>query len=215
VNELSQNAVAWVVFAYLVGGIPTGVLLARARGIDLRKVGSGNIGATNAARALGAKLGLLVFALDLGKAALPIWLARQPWALGDGPAAQVAVAAAGFAAILGHIFPVYLRFRGGKGVACGFGVFLALDPPVAFAAIFMYVQGIWLTRTSAIGSLTAVSAITLCVVIAERPMPEQVLSVAAAALIWLRHASNVRQLVADAKERKRGARTTSGPPGAP
>ena len=193
----------WVAAAYLVGAIPMGVLLARAKGIDLRKVGSGNIGATNAARALGTKIGLVVFVLDALKAAAPVWAASQPWALGDGAAAQWGLAATAFMAVVGHIFPVYLRFRGGKGVACGLGIFIALDPPVALAAMVMYLQGAWLTRTSAIGSLTAVTAIAACMLIADKPLPYQTLAVASALLIWARHASNIRGLVAEAKARKR------------
>lgn len=202
---VAQSVVAWTALAYLVGAIPMGVLLARAKGIDLRKVGSGNIGATNAARALGGKLGLVVFVLDALKAALPVWLASRSWALGDGIDAHVGLALVAFAAVVGHIFPVYLGFRGGKGVACAFGVFLALDPPVAGAALLLYAQGLWLTRTSAIGSLTAVTALTVCVLIADRPRPEQMLALAVAALIWVRHRENVRRLIANAKERKRAS----------
>jgi acyl phosphate:glycerol-3-phosphate acyltransferase len=202
---VAQSVVAWTALAYFVGAVPMGVLLARAKGIDLRKVGSGNIGATNAARALGGKLGLVVFVLDALKAALPVWLASRSWALGDGADAQLGLSLVAFAAVLGHIFPIYLGFRGGKGVACAFGVFLALDPPVAAAALLMYAQGLWLTRTSAVGSLTAVTSITVCVVLAQRPGPEQLLALAVAALIWVRHIGNVRRVIADAKARKRAA----------
>lgn len=206
---LSDNVIVWIGFGYLVGAIPMGVLLARLRGIDLRTVGSGNIGATNAARALGTKLGLLVFGLDVGKAAVPVWLAGRDGALGGSPHAQWGLAAVALAAVLGHIFPIYLRFRGGKGVACAFGVFLALDPPVAVAGVILYLQGIWLTRTSAVGSLTAVTAMTLTVVIADRPVPYQVLAAAAAVVIWARHTSNIRGLVADAKARKSARRQSA------
>lgn len=203
-SALAHSFYLWVIIAYLVGAIPMGVLLARLKGIDLASVGSGNIGATNAARALGTKLGLLVFVLDAGKAALPVWLAAQSWALHSDDAlllnSQLALIA--FATVVGHVFPVYLRLRGGKGVACGLGIFIALDPAVAVGAMVMYVQGLWLTRTSAVGSLTAVTAICVCVVIADKPLPFQVLSLAAAALIWARHTSNIRTLIADAKARK-------------
>lgn len=202
-----HSALAWVVAAYLFGAIPMGVLFARAKGIDLRKVGSGNIGATNAARALGTKLGLVVFVLDVLKAAAPVWAASQPWALGDGEAAQWGIAAVAFMAVVGHIFPLYLRFRGGKGVACGLGIFVALDPPVAIAAMVMYAQGAWLTRTSAVGSLTAVTSIAACMLIADKPLPYQALAVASALLIWARHTSNIRGMIAEAKERKRAKPT--------
>ncbi len=199
----THHVVTWVIVAYLLAGIPVGVMLGWLRGVDIRAVGSGNIGATNAARALGPRLGLLVLALDVAKAAAPVVLARQSFALGaehDGGLAAVAMAA-----VLGHIFPIYLRFRGGKGVACALGVFLALDPPVALAALVLYVQTLALTRTSAIGSLTAVTSMTLTVVLCGRPLPYQLLSFGVAAVIWVRHTSNIRSIVAAAKARKRAA----------
>jgi hypothetical protein len=111
------EVIAWMLGAYLLAGIPVGLLIGRARGVDLREVGSGNIGATNAVRAMGRRWGLLVFALDVGKAALPVALASMRFA---DPRWIAWIA---LAAILGHVFPVYLRFRGGKGVACALGVF--------------------------------------------------------------------------------------------
>jgi acyl phosphate:glycerol-3-phosphate acyltransferase len=202
VSELLHRPLVWVVVAYLVGAVPNGVVLARLRGIDLRKVGSGNIGATNAARALGTKLGLVVFVLDAGKAATPVFFAGQDWALGSAPHMHPWLALIAFATVVGHIFPVYLRFSGGKGVACALGIFVALDPWVAVAAMVMYVQGMWLTRTSAIGSLTAVTSMTLCMLIADKPVAYQALSAATAVLIWLRHVSNIQGLVAEARARK-------------
>ena len=184
-----------------------GVLLARAKGIDLREIGSGNIGATNAARALGTKLGFVVLGLDALKAAAPIWLARNEWALGNDDDAQLGLAVVAFAAIVGHIFPVYLKFRGGKGVACALGVFIAIDPMVAACGVVMYAQGIWLTRISAVGSLSAVTAITLAVLIADKPVAHQLLALAAATLIWLRHVPNVKGMIREAKERKRAQKS--------
>ncbi len=206
-SSLLQSAPAWWVAAYLMGAIPVGVVLARAKGIDLRTVGSGNIGATNAARALGAKLGLVVFALDVLKAATPVWLASSSWALGQLDDPTWPLAGVALMAVVGHIFPVYLRFRGGKGVACGLGIFLALDPPVAFAAMVMYAQGLFLTRTSAVGSLTAVTSICLCMMIADKPVAYVTAAVASATLIWIRHISNIKGLIADAKARKAAAQS--------
>lgn len=200
--DLLQSAPAWWIAAYLMGAIPVGVVLARAKGIDLRKVGSGNIGATNAARALGTKLGLVVFALDVLKAAAPVWLASSSWALGQLDDPSWPLAGVALMAVVGHIFPVYLGFRGGKGVACGLGIFLALDPPVALAAMVMYAQGLVLTRTSAVGSLTAVSSICLCMLIADKPPAYVAAAVASCALIWFRHISNIKGLMAEAKARK-------------
>jgi len=210
VASLLQSPFAWWVVAYLMGAIPVGVVLARVKGIDLRTVGSGNIGATNAARALGTKLGLAVFALDVLKAAAPVWLASAPWALGQLDDPSWPVAGVAFLAVVGHIYPVYLGFRGGKGVACGLGIFVALDPPVALGAMVMYAQGLILTRTSAVGSLTAVSSICVCMLIADKPAAYVSAALASAALIWLRHVDNIKGLVADAKARKRAAGSGEG-----
>ena len=210
-EPLAHHWAAWVIAAYFVAAIPVGVLLGRLRGVDIRAVGSGNIGATNAARALGARLGMVVLVLDAGKAALPVVLARQPFALGSHDHAGIAAVA--MAAVLGHIFPVYLGFRGGKGVACALGVFAAIDPPVALGALVMYVQTLVLTRTSAIGSLTAVSAMTITLFLMNAPQPYQWLSLGIAVVIWVRHTSNVRGLLAEAKVRKRAtSMPASGPP---
>ena len=202
-QSLAHHVVTWVIVSYLLAAIPVGVLLGKLKGIDIRTVGSGNIGATNAIRALGPRLGSLVLMLDVAKAALPVILARQSFAL--GPEHHAGIAAVAMAAVLGHIFPVYLGFRGGKGVACGLGVFLAIDPPVALAALVIYVQTLVLTRTSALGSLTAVTSLTLTVVLAGRAPPYQLLSLGVALVIWLRHASNIRGLIATARARKRAA----------
>lgn len=206
-EALLHHVTTWVIAAYAFAAIPVGVVVGRLKGIDIRTVGSGNIGATNATRALGKRLGGLVLLLDVAKAAIPVVVAQQPFALGAHD--QVGVAAVGMAAVLGHIYPVYLGFRGGKGVACALGVFVAIDPPVALGALVMYVHGLLLTRTSAIGSLTAVTAMCVAVVIAGRPVPMQALTFAIAAVIWVRHTSNVRGLVAEAKARKRAARKAS------
>lgn len=207
VGDAVHSIPFWIGVAYFIAAIPTGVLVARVRGVDLRATGSGNIGATNAGRVLGAKLGILVLVLDTFKAATPVWLAMSSWALGNGPDAQLGLACVGFAAVLGHIFPIYLGFKGGKGVACALGVFLALDPAVALAAVVIYLQSVWLSRVSAFGSLTAVTAISLSVWIADRSGPEQVLALATAVLIWVRHTSNIRGMLAEARERKRAKAT--------
>jgi len=134
----------WVAVAvsYLVGAIPFGLVLVRLfKGIDIRSVGSGNIGATNAARAGGRGLGALVFLCDLGKG----WVAPAvfaPWLATAGD--DVAAVACGAAAVLGHCFPVWLRFRGGKGVATGCGALVALEP-----LIFLAGGAVWLATVAA------------------------------------------------------------------
>jgi glycerol-3-phosphate acyltransferase PlsY len=190
----------WIALGYFVGAIPMGLVVARARGVDLRAVGSGNIGATNAVRALGGVFGGLVFALDAAKALVPTLLASgHP---GDPDGAVTLGAATAAAAITGHIFPIYLRFRGGKGVACAVGAFLALDPWLAVSGLLLYGEGLWLTRTSAVGSLMATTSMTAGLFLAGRPAPLQALGAWACALIFLRHRSNIRDLVREARELK-------------
>jgi glycerol-3-phosphate acyltransferase PlsY len=178
--------------AYLVGSIPFGLLLSRAfAGVDVREVGSGNIGATNVARAAGKGVAALTLLLDVGKSALPILLARR--SLGAGHEGwEVAV---GLSAFCGHLFPLYLRFHGGKGVATGFGAFLVLSPWTALAGAATWVVALAATRISSVASLAGTA---VCVVIAwmihggQSPIAWGVVAVAMAVLV--RHRENIGRL---------------------
>jgi acyl phosphate:glycerol-3-phosphate acyltransferase len=205
VELLGQSVLAWSLFAYFIAATPMGVLVGRARGVDIRSAGSGNIGATNAVRVLGAKWGLVVFVLDVLKAFLPVWLASADTALGGLPDPSRPLALVGLAAALGHIFPVYLGFRGGKGVACALGVFCALHPTVGLFGGVLYLQTLALTRVSAIASLTAVNALTLHLLITDTPAAYKLLALVMAALIWVRHRGNLREIARIAAERKRNS----------
>jgi acyl phosphate:glycerol-3-phosphate acyltransferase len=146
--------------AYLLGSIPFGYLLVRIfRKQDIRATGSGNIGATNVARSGAKGLGLATLALDLGKAWLAVFLAQRLGANLPNPY-DLAVAA-GIAAILGHVFPVWLGFRGGKGVASGLGVFLALTWPSALAILAVFLVIFFLTRFVSLASIVAAAAFPL------------------------------------------------------
>lgn len=146
--------------AYLLGSIPFGYLLVRIfRKQDIRATGSGNIGATNVARSGAKGLGLATLALDLGKAWLAVFLAQRLGASLPNPY-DLAVAA-GIAAILGHVFPVWLGFRGGKGVASGLGVFLALTWPSALAILAVFLVVFFLTRFVSLASIVAAAAFPL------------------------------------------------------
>lgn len=186
------------IVAYLIGAIPVGYLVGRIKGIDLRSVGSGNIGASNATRELGTKLGLMVFAADVFKAALaPLLLSliapgiERHW-----------LALAGFCAFLGHIYPIYLRFKGGKGVSCALGVCLFLVPAAGLCAFLLYLQTLWLTRTSAVGSLTSVSMMSLFVLQGDVGLATQLTIVAMSVIIWIRHKSNLSGLMQEHRARK-------------
>jgi acyl phosphate:glycerol-3-phosphate acyltransferase len=145
--------------SYLVGGIPFGYLVARGRGVDILKMGSGNIGATNVGRVLGRGFGIVVFLLDFAKGAVPVWVAGRIAA--DYPAdfilawARVGEVGAGLAAFLGHLYPVYLKFRGGKGVATGAGVVAVLVPYAALAGLTAWVATMAATRYVSVSSVVA------------------------------------------------------------
>ncbi|HMF44061.1 MAG TPA: glycerol-3-phosphate 1-O-acyltransferase PlsY [Polyangia bacterium] len=183
---------AWILgaAAYVAGSIPFGLLVARAKGIDLRQVGSGNIGATNVARAMGKGWAVAVLAADAAKGFVPVWLGRR---LGL-PA--TAVAAAGGAAIVGHMFTFLLRGRGGKGVATSLGVALALSPIAALIGFAAYIAIFALTRLSSLGSLLGVWTFSLLYVVRESPpRPLMALALGGAALVTLRHRENIGRLV--------------------
>jgi glycerol-3-phosphate acyltransferase PlsY len=195
--------VAAVLVAYLAGSIPFGVLVARARGIDLQQHGSGNIGATNAARVLGKWFGLLVLVCDAAKGYLPVWAARV-WLeprLDDGAYGPWAVAAVGAAAFFGHLASPWLRFRGGKGVATALGVFLALTPwPTLIAvAVFAAVYALW--RLSSLGSLAAATIFPPAVFLFKESPPVLALAVALWLLIVFKHRGNIQRLLRRAEHK--------------
>src|SRR5215510_16337006 len=139
-----------ITLAYFIGSVPFSFLLARRWGTpDLRTIGSGNLGAANVLRASGVTAGVIVAALDMSKGALSVTLARY---LTDQPAGP---AVAGLAAIVGHIYPVWLRFRGGKGVATACGVFSVLTPIAVAPSLIMFLLTVWGTKYISLGSIVA------------------------------------------------------------
>ncbi|MBW2454079.1 MAG: glycerol-3-phosphate 1-O-acyltransferase PlsY [Deltaproteobacteria bacterium] len=186
---------AWVLVgvAYLAGSIPFGLLIARARGVDIQAVGSGNIGATNVARNLGKKLGALVLMADMLKGGLPMAAAR--WLLHlDTRAEPHLYAAVGLAAVLGHCFPVWLRFKGGKGVATALGVFLVVDPLAALLCIVVFALAYATLRISAVGSLAATIAFPAILWLRDHPMNHVVLAVLVTVVIVIQHRGNLGRL---------------------
>jgi glycerol-3-phosphate acyltransferase PlsY len=176
--------------AYVAGSIPFGLLLARAKGIDLRQVGSGNIGATNVARAMGKGWAVAVLAADAAKGFVPVWLGRR-----FGLSAT-AIALAGAAAIIGHMFTLFLRGRGGKGVATSLGVASALSPLAAVIGFAAYAVVFAVTRLSSLGSLLGVWTFALLFVLREMPPPPlMALAIGGALLVTLRHRENIARLV--------------------
>ncbi len=182
---------ALILLGYLAGSIPFGLLVTRwARGVDVRDQGSGNIGATNVARVAGRTLGVGVLALDALKGALPVLLALQ--VLPESPRAHAAV---GLAAFLGHCYPVWLKLKGGKGVATALGVLIVLVPLAALAGAATYALILAVTRVSSIGSLTAGVVAVTTAAFTARALEYAVLSgVLFAFMLWT-HRGNLHRLL--------------------
>jgi glycerol-3-phosphate acyltransferase PlsY len=182
-----------VIFGYLLGSIPFGLLYGRLAGIDVRQQGSGNIGATNVNRLLGKKLGALTLVSDLLKGLLPMLLATQ--LLGNRPDAYLWTVLTGLAAFVGHCWPVYLKFSGGKGVATALGIFLYLAPVQALIAVLVFVATVRLGGYVSLGSMVA--AISLPIMIWSSASPTDLLAVSwlIALLIVIKHHANISRLL--------------------
>jgi glycerol-3-phosphate acyltransferase PlsY len=194
-----------VLLAYAVGGIPFAVLAGKLKGVDLTKQGSGNPGATNAIRVLGPAIGVPVLLLD----ALKGWLCVVALAPLGGVAGDGARLACGAAAVLGHVWPAALRFRGGKGVATAGGVFLGLAPAAAGIVVAVFVVTLLALRFVSVASMAA--AITLPIALAARGAPRMILGVglATCVLILVRHRANLARLAAGTESRVRFSRRAS------
>lgn len=189
--------------AYFLGTIPSGLLVARLRGVNIQQVGSGNIGATNVLRALGVVPAVIVVILDPLKGAIATFI---PSLLGIGP---WGVALAGLAVVLGNNFNILLRLRGGKGIATSIGVFLVIDPLVALMCILLGVFTILVSRYVSLGSLVGMVALPLFIIVsATWAWPELLLAAALAALAVYRHRDNIRRLLAG-EERRLGEKVAA------
>lgn len=195
-----------VVLAYLLGSIPTGYLLVKMfRHEDIRSVGSGNIGATNVLRSGGKGLGAATFLLDVLKGAgavlVAAWIATQ-FATAVPPRNIEALAAV--VAVLGHMFPVWLKFRGGKGVATGFGVFLVAAPLAALAAIGLFVVVLLLSRYVSLASILGAASFPVfawILVRGDKPAPFIAAQIIVALLIIIKHHQNIRKLISGTENR--------------
>ena len=180
-----------VAIAYLLGAIPFGYLLVRWKtGVDIRSKGSGNIGATNVLRTTGRAAGVATLLLDIGKGYLAVWLAgrlteQSPWAM----------SAAAVAVMLGHAYPVFLKFQGGKAVASVVGAFLCLAPGALGAVMIVFVAVVAWTKHISMGSITGAAVLPLAVWLIELPpFPVEAASILCGAFIIYRHSSNIRRL---------------------
>ncbi len=198
------------ILAYLLGSIPSAVWLGRAfRGIDLREHGSGNAGATNAFRVLGSPIGVLVLLMDAGKAVLAVMLAGfQPVFERGSEAFILLQIGLGLLAVVGHIFPVFAGFRGGKGVAALLGAGLAIYPFSALCAMAVYVFTFLLSRYSALGSLLAASSYPLWMMLVFKTdsLALRVFSLLVPLLVFYTHRSNISRLLKGEEKRVFGSK---------
>jgi len=186
-----EHALPWLIGAlaagYLSGSIPFGLLVARLFGLgDLRRIGSGNIGATNVLRTGNKAAAVATLLLDAAKGAVPVWIF-----LGWG---DLAAQAAGLVAFLGHCVPVWLWFRGGKGVATWLGVMLAVHPLTGAALCLTWLAAAAVSRISSVGALTAAASGPLWLILFDR-WEAVLLGIILGALVWLRHHANIRRLL--------------------
>lgn len=183
-------------FSYLLGSVPTGLVIARLLGAaDPRAGGSGNIGATNVGRTLGRGAGVATLVGDSLKGFLP-----TAWAYG-ALGSPWAVATVGLAAFLGHLFPVYLGFKGGKGVATGLGVFLAVAPGAVLWAGAVFALVVWKSGMVSLASMTAAAALPLVCAFFQAPLAVVTLALAVAGLIVWRHRGNIQRILAGSENR--------------
>jgi acyl phosphate:glycerol-3-phosphate acyltransferase len=188
-----------LVVCYLLGALPFGQWVGYKHGVDLTQQGSGNTGAANAARTLGAKAGLMVLGLDLAKGLVAValaYVALLPW-----PVFRLSQIVFGLAAIVGHNYSIFRKFKGGKGIATTFGVLLALNPKVFALSGLLWISMVGLTRFSSVGSLTATAAMPVLLVVYRAPWEYVLFGFLAAGLAFWRHKENIERL-ADGSEHK-------------
>lgn len=190
---MGTSSLVWIAFGYLLGSIPFGLLLTRAQGIDIRAVGSGNIGTTNVLRTGNKGLAAATLLLDAGKGAAALLIARHFGGLEAGMLA-------GVAAFLGHCYPVWLKFHGGKGVATLLGVALAAVPLAGLAALVAWVAGALATRYSSVGGLLAAVTAPVAAAVLGAPHSAIALALMAVVLIW-KHRDNIARLRAGTESR--------------
>jgi len=194
---MSLIAIGVWILSYLLGSIPFGIVLAKFRKVDLRQQGSGNIGATNVARTLGKTAGLLTLAGDGGKGFLSCWVAghllSQPWE----------IALAGLLAYSGHVFSIFLKFKGGKGVATGLGVFLYLMPWAAGSVFLVFVISLATTRYVSVSSLLAAVGLPLFGFLFQASPSAIASSLVMAGITIYKHRENIRRLRAGTENKFR------------
>ncbi|MBO5941304.1 MAG: glycerol-3-phosphate 1-O-acyltransferase PlsY [Kiritimatiellae bacterium] len=189
-QEQTYQWVLWLAAAYFSGAVPFGFLIGKMRGIDVRTVGSKNIGATNVYRTVGKKWGLLAFLCDFLKGFVPTLLAAKFAGLG----ADLPVAV-GLACVIGHTLTVFMKFKGGKGVATAFGMMVALIPCLALGALALFVVTVWLSHYISLGSCLAAAALGIAVWFCGCALSMKIVVTLIAVFVIVKHKSNIRRLI--------------------
>ena len=190
---------SWIVSAYLIGSIPFGYLIGRMRGVDVRTVGSKNIGATNVYRTVGKKWGFLAFFCDFLKGFVPSMLA-----VGSAiphPASPNFPVLVGLACVIGHTLTIFMKFKGGKGVATAFGMMMALAPIPALLAFAVFVVTVWRSHYISLGSMLAAVTLAASVWFFPVVLAMRVIAVLLAAFVIYKHKSNIERLIKGCENR--------------
>ncbi len=190
---MSITGIVCILFAYLLGAVPFGLVLTQGSGVDIRREGSRNIGATNVARLLGKKMGAMTLALDILKGFAPMFLAAL--VVRDEPGRDLIVALCGAASVIGHMFPVYLGFKGGKGVATALGAFLFLAPLAVLGCLAVFLLTVRLSGYVSLGSLLGSASILGWLFLLGVPAWKWMLATFIVVMIWVKHQQNIGRLL--------------------
>lgn len=185
----------YTILAYLIGSIPVGIILSKFKGKDPRQVGSGNIGATNVMRTAGKLMGILTLLGDTAKGFLPVFFIQY------AEKNMILIALIGFAVFFGHLYPIYLKFRGGKGVATAFGVYIALTPLAVLIDILFFVLVVLKWKYVSLGSLIATCAMPIILLFLKTPSEFVFLSILIGIFIFLKHRENIQRLKSGTENR--------------
>lgn len=186
----------FMTLAFVLGSVPVGQIIARIKGLDLRRVGSGNIGATNALRAMGKAPAILTLLGDVMKGAVAVAAARHLF-----PGDQALIGIIGLSVIAGHVFSIFLGFKGGKGVATGFGVMLVYSPIVAVITLVIWLAVAFITRYSSLGAIAAVLLLPVNLYIFDFNREKLIISVMITLLLMIRHLDNIGRLIKGTESR--------------
>jgi len=193
----------YVLGCYLIGSVPFGLITAKAMGAgDIRKMGSGNIGATNVLRSAGKFGGAITLLLDVLKGFIPLVVAKSWWGIGNWTLLM------GFLAIVGHNYPIYLKFKGGKGVATSFGVLIALWPDIGLIILGLWIASVIIWRYSSLAALISFAVLPIIIILGEGSLHYFIFSIIVSIMIFYRHKDNIKRLLRG-EENKVGKKGTT------